>query len=101
MSGNSHSIDLYSLNAYTAIVDRHHGQYMASLARVLDSRRKAVEEIERLMQEAFSLACGDYPGSLRAMAKEMDLTPAYLSDLRHGRRKVSDVVVKKLGRVMK
>lgn len=34
--------------------------------------------------------------SLRDMAAKMDVSVAYLSDIRHGRRKVSDAIVQKL-----
>lgn len=52
------------------------------------THEKAIELIRQKVQEA---------GSQAGAAKFLDISPAYLSDILNGNRKVSDEVARKLG----
>ncbi len=72
---------------------------IATVAADLKGRRDSVVFCEGVLQQCVSAFCDQYHGSLRDMAKRMGITVQYLSDIRHGRRKVSDSVVEKLGKL--
>lgn len=70
---------------------RLHGQLL--------KRRAAVADMELELTDAFRLWLAWSENSLRNIARKMELSPAYLSDIQHGKRKVSDEVVKRLERL--
>lgn len=72
---------------------------IAECAADLKRRREAVTFCEGVLQQCVAAFCDQYHGSLRDMAGRMGITVQYLSDIRHGRRKVSDSVVEKLGKL--
>lgn len=80
-------------------VFRNHGEFISGLAVLLSERKRVVSQMEQRMQDAVARAAKEYPGSLRQMARDMGISVVYLSDICHRRRKVSDAVVEKLGRL--
>ncbi len=59
-------------------------------------KRRDVAAAELELQKVVADFCDSYHGSMRDMAREMEISVQYLCDIRHGRRKVSDAVVEKL-----
>lgn len=57
----------------------------------------AFKEVELRME--MNQMCGVSRGAASDMAAQLDLSTQYLSDIRHGRRKFSDEVVDRLGRL--
>lgn len=72
---------------------------IALVAAELKAHRSRVEFAEKVLQQTVAAFCEQYHGSGRDMARKMGITVQYLSDIRHGRRKVSDSVVEKLGKL--
>ncbi len=68
--------------------------------RVFDSGRSEDRAILLLvLQDSFKAFVADYPGSLREIARRTELSVAFLSDVMHGRRKVSDALIEKLAKL--
>jgi hypothetical protein len=65
----------------------------------LDDRREAVVRFESWIQKIVADFIQQQPGSLRDKATRMGLTVAYLSDIVHGRRKVSRGVMQALDKI--
>jgi len=65
----------------------------------LDYRRDAVRRQETRIQKIVGDFIREQPGSLRDKATRMGLTVAYLSDIVHGRRKVSRGVMQALDKI--
>lgn len=76
-------------------ISRHHA--VLRQARIMCARQIALAE-ETLYRSVVAFL-DSRPESLREMARVMGFSVAYLSDIRHGRRKVSDEVVERLGRL--
>lgn len=66
--------------------------------RLLKARAR-VDELESDLQTETARFVVSREGSLRSKAKQMTVTVGYLADIVSRRRKVSDAVVEKLGRL--
>jgi len=67
--------------------------------RELDNRRVGVIMMEQLLQGEVRRFLLARDTSLRETAKSMGFTVAYVSDIIHGRRKVSDAVIEAIRRL--
>lgn len=61
--------------------------------------RTRIEELESDLQVEVARFVVSLNGSLRSKAKQMDITVGYLGDIVNRRRKVSDEVIERLGRL--
>lgn len=68
---------------------------LKALAVTLESQRGKASVAESRLWEALRVAVADH-GSGRELAKELGITPQYLSDVAHGRRRISGAVIVKL-----
>ncbi len=73
-----------------------HLRQVRSAASALRSRRTLAFVAEQKLQEAVAGLIGANDGGLRDWARSMGISPQYACDIRHGRRKISDAVVKKI-----
>lgn len=65
----------------------------------LESMRACVAKAELNLQQQVEQFISSSDSSLRDLAVGMGVSVAYLSDIRHGRRKVSDAIVEKIRRL--
>lgn len=72
---------------------------ISNAARNLEWRRGLVTAAERELHRQVVLFCSSYHGSMRDVSARMGISQQYLSDVRHGRRKFSDRLVEKLGKL--
>ncbi len=68
-------------------------------ALVLVRHREHVERMERRLMIATREYLVAYKGGTRAIARKMGFSPAYISDVLHGRRKVSETFLERLDRL--
>jgi hypothetical protein len=78
--------------AYIEYVDKEKVKVQAK--RVSDARTRLMAEERRLTLAVWRFL--QPRGSMRNTAKELGITPQYLCDIAHGRRKVSEAIVGKL-----
>lgn len=76
---------------------------IAQVAMDVKRRRKDAQDsivfAEKVLTECVNAFCAQSKSSLRQMARDLGISAPYLSDIRHGRRRVSDEVVARLGRL--
>lgn len=73
-------------------------QKIKEKALALKSDRANADATEAELRWEIDHYCSVRGGGLE-LAKQIKATPQYVSDIRHGRRKVSDAVVERLGRL--
>ncbi len=73
------------------------------LHRELNAIRATAESEIAMKEQALSGAVwvfvSTHPDSLRGLARRMSISAPYLSDIANGRRKVSDEIIQKLGKL--
>ncbi len=69
---------------------------IASTADDIEKLRQDIALLERVLQNQVKSFCEDYGTSQRDLARLLGISVQYLSDICHGRRKVSDAIVKKI-----
>lgn len=76
---------------------------IAEVARDLKKRRYEAKEsigfAEKVLSGCVKSFCDQQHAGLRDMARRMEISAPYLSDILNGRRKVSDNVIERLGRL--
>jgi transcriptional regulator with XRE-family HTH domain len=66
------------------------------VARDLQRARHHTRDMEIALQAAVAQALSEEHGSGRELSRRLGISAAYLCDIRHGRRKVSDAFLERL-----
>ena len=69
---------------------------ISDLAGDVLRRRAALEFAERTLQQAIMKISEQYHGAMRDLAAKLNVSVQYLSNFSHGRRSVSDEVLRKM-----
>jgi hypothetical protein len=65
----------------------------------LRSQRKQEASAEKVLAYQVSEFCNKNPGNMVGLAATLEISTAYMSDIRHGKRKLSDALVNKMARL--